>query len=719
MTVPHKHDARLDRSRGRGDQFSAGVSPRQSTVGRAGDDGQAAGQGGLEPAALPAGRGSFIAARDKRARAAAAPRPGNGKAKAPAAEQRADGVAAVASGERGNSHPDLFWAREVLPHQAPAGQQKPAESELQRLGWLPIIAVATAFGLHVLAAADVAARGGQAWAGGLFWLGLLIVYLPVALRLLSPTVGRTEGLGLVTVLALATYLPRVMHSPQTFAFPDEFSHYRTADDILRTGQLFTDNPLLPVSALYPGLEVVTAALAQIGGLSAFHAGLLVVGMARLLMLVALFLVYEAVSHSARVAGIATALYVANPNYLFFTATFSYESLALPLALLAVLALLYRESTSGSTRRGVTAVALLVIGVVITTHHLTSYGLSVFLLGWLVIARLVPGGDRQSPRAVAIIAPVASLLWLVFVGSPVVGYIAPHVLNTLGELFGLLAGEAEAGRELFQSTEGYVAPLWEQLVGVASAGLILLSLPVGLILLWRRHRGRAAALMLALVAMAYPATLVLRLTGRGWEIGNRSSEFVFLGLAFVLALVVTATVRVNRPTPLTVVVALSVGLVFTGGVIAGWRPEWRVPAPNLQTYQADLVDAEARAAAEWANRNLGPGNRVATDPVHLMAMGSYGEQWVMTTLSGGIGASWVLNAPEFGSEQLRLLRKGEVAYVVIDRRRASDDPRANAYYPGVPLTQAYAKFDRSPLVSRVYDSGNVVIYDIRQLTAVGG
>jgi hypothetical protein len=103
----------------------------------------------------------------------------------------------------------------------------------------------------------------------------------------------------------------------------------------------------------------------------------------------------------------------------------------------------------------------------------------------------------------------------------------------------------------------------------------------------------------------------------------------------------------------------------------------------------------------------------------MAMGSYGEQWIMTTLSGGIGASWVLNAPEFGPEQLRLLRKENVAYVVLDRRRAGDDPRANTYYPGVPLSQAYAKFDRSPLVSRVYDGGNVIIYDIRQLTASGG
>jgi hypothetical protein len=590
-----------------------------------------------------------------------------------------------------------------------------AESRAVNWGWLPALALVDACALLIIAIADVAARSAEGGAEPLFWIGLLCLYLPTTIRLLSPALDRREGLGLVLVLGLSLYLVKVMHSPLSFTFVDEFSHWRTADDIVQSGRLFRENPLLPVSALYPGQEIVAAALAKLGGTSIFHAGIAVVGAARLLLVVSLYAIYELISRSPRTAGVATVIYMANPNYLFFGAGFDYESVGLPAAMLVILASLSRQEARRPARSGLAAVALLVLGLVVITHHLTSYALSAFLLAWLASARLLRNDNSQGPGFIAFAAPVASILWLVVHGGIVLIYLAPHLFGTADELVKLGAGQSGTGRQLFQSTSGYVAPLWERLTGIASAGLVLAGLPLGLLLIWRAYRHRAIALVLALVALTYPPSLILRLTGRGWEIGNRSSEFVFFGVAFVLALAVVALVRDRHSPFFASLAALCLTVVFAGGVIAGWTPAWRMPASESPGASPAPTDPEAIAAAQWARAFLGPNNHVAAGSMPMMLMGSYGQQDVETTLSGGINANWIILSPQVGPEQIDLMHRGKVQYIVIDRRLGSSDPRGTSYYPGVPSDRALAKFDNLEAVSRIFDSGNVQLYDVGKLT----
>jgi predicted permease len=59
--------------------------------------------------------------------------------------------------------------------------------------------------------------------------------------------------------------------------------------------------------------------------------------------------------------------------------------------------------------------------------------------------------------------------------------------------------------------------------------------IGGVLLWRKGRRHAAMASMGVVALAYPATLAARFTSLGAEISARSAEFVFVGLAFVVAL----------------------------------------------------------------------------------------------------------------------------------------------------------------------------------------
>ena len=230
---------------------------------------------------------------------------------------------------------------------APEGDGNVREPRPATLGWLPALSVTTALGLLTIATGFTFSRNGVSWAESLFWLGLIVIYAPIVMRLLSADCPRGERIGLVAVLGMGLYLVEVFHSPLTFTEHDEFLDWRTTTDILQSGHLFHVNPLLPVSALFPGMEMVTSALAGVAHLSIFQAGVLVIGCARLVLMLGVFLFIEEASGSSRVAGIAAAIYMANPNFLFFDAAYKYETMALTFAGLALFLLARWQSSSGS------------------------------------------------------------------------------------------------------------------------------------------------------------------------------------------------------------------------------------------------------------------------------------------------------------------------------------------------------------------------------------
>ena len=143
------------------------------------------------------------------------------------------------------------------------------------------------------------AGAGWPWANDLFWLGLVVLYLPIALRLLKEDVSRDERIGLVVILGVALYLVKILQNPTAFIQFDEFLHVRTAIDVLDKRHLFSRNSLLPVSPLYPGLEIATTAIANLTGLSIFWSGALLLLVARVIFILSLFIFTEIVCGSAR------------------------------------------------------------------------------------------------------------------------------------------------------------------------------------------------------------------------------------------------------------------------------------------------------------------------------------------------------------------------------------------------------------------------------------
>src|SRR5579859_3759297 len=258
-------------------------------------------------------------------------------------------------------------------------EAKPREPTLEivrlNLGHMPVISVLSAVGFALVAVAFYASRRQLGWAEPPFWIGMVLIAGAPLVRLLAASPSRAERIGLVLVLTIGLYLVKVAYSPVAFTFPDELAHDYNVRWVLQTGHLFQPNPVLAITPLYPALSTVTAAVASTTGLPDFHSGLLVSGVARILLVLGLFFLVERLTLSARMAGLVAALYTANPNYLFYSAEFGYESLALPLSGLVLLAAVRRDAAPApGVRTGWTVLAILAGLCVVITHHLTSYAL---------------------------------------------------------------------------------------------------------------------------------------------------------------------------------------------------------------------------------------------------------------------------------------------------------------------------------------------------------
>jgi hypothetical protein len=137
------------------------------------------------------------------------------------------------------------------------------------LGMSPVFAFLCGCALIVVALAANASRLGEGWAVPTFYTAIAAIFLPAAARIIHPGASRLERLALIVIVTSAFFVVRVIRAPVAFIDHDEFLHWATVNDILGAGRLFLPNSLLPVSPLYPGLELITSALVNLSGLSVF------------------------------------------------------------------------------------------------------------------------------------------------------------------------------------------------------------------------------------------------------------------------------------------------------------------------------------------------------------------------------------------------------------------------------------------------------------------
>lgn len=617
-------------------------------------------------------------------------------------------------------------------------------------GWLPMLSLTSALGLIAVAYAFTIGRNGKPGLEIFFILGLLLIFGPSMIRLISPTPSRFERICLLCMDGFYFYLVKVMSSPLYFSLYDEFLHWRTADNIALTGHLFGENSLLPVSPYYPGLEIVTNAVSTLSGLGTFNAALIVIGVGRLVMILSLFMLGEQIMGSARMAGIATIIYMANPHFLFFDAQFAYESLALPLATFVLFAMAPHQTVSvrlnrlepiaallvfaktqhkwlHSELRWMTFTACIVLIAIVFTHHVSDF----FLIGLLILWALTYGFMRLTPlyrlhlAGVALLGVVLSVASAIRIGNPVVLYIFSFLGTAVDELGHVVSG-ASSAHPLFVSYSGQPTPLWERLLTISSVGLILSFLPFGLLCLWKRYRSNSLSCTFGLVALCYPLSQVFRFTNTGSELVDRAAAFLFIPIATMLAIFITQywpTRKLRWNHSLLITAVLSV--IFLGGVILGAGPSSAL-LPGSYEVIADprSIEPEGIQAATWAQSYLGPQNRLATDRTNQILMGSYGDQYIVSAGADQVDVSPVFLSLHFGPDEISILKDAQVRYLVVDLRLTQALPLLGFYYSSgeegafqytKPLAAVtLGKFSTVPQVNRVFDSGNIVIYDMGEI-----
>ena len=107
------------------------------------------------------------------------------------------------------------------------------------------------------------------------------------------------------------------------------------------------------------------------------------------------------------------------------------------------------------------------------------------------------------------------------------------------------------------------------------------------------------------------------------------------------------------------------------------------------------------------------------------LGSYGQQYPVSVSNSHIDASELYFAPDLGDFQRAIIQQAGIRYMVVDWRLTQGLPVAgfyfehqeqDAYQHETPLDPALLqKFDSTIGASRVFDSGDVTIYDMQGVT----
>lgn len=578
-------------------------------------------------------------------------------------------------------------------------------------------------GVLLVAVAYYGARLNQSWSEPLFWTGLLVLFLPVAFRLTGRQASRVERLVLVIALGLALYIVKVLLEPNAFALHDELGQFRSVADILRTGRLYSPNPVVPAYSFYPGLLTVTAALSSLSGLGIFPCGVIILALARVILVGGLFLLVERVSESARIAGLAVLIYAANPNFVFFDSQFAYESLALGLGVMT----LWAATAVFNRRPGRTRAFLVVVLLdcsLIVTHHLTSYAVALAIALWAVVEairrRSVRDGGLFMLLAGSVVAATAA--YAAWSWPETESDIGSSITGSINGLISVVAGSTPS-RHPFTSAPGYTNPFLERAVGLASVGLLVVALPWGLYALWRRRPRDTGLVILSACALLYPVSLALRLTSAGSETSNRTSEFVFVALGTILALAFV-TKRGSRADsrrlsilPVRLLAGLYLGLVFAGGITVGNAPYQLLPGSFRVAAANRSVDTEGVAAAHWAKR-LAPGGNFLGDETDEELVTAYTRLHQERGSFANKGIGELFTSPRLGQLDRLLIKYYKLRFLVVDKRDSTQLPADGHYFEGsdpgsysrpIPLA-SLTKFSHSRCLQQVFSSGHILIYD---------
>jgi hypothetical protein len=623
--------------------------------------------------------------------------------------------------------------------------------------WIASIFLMCALAILLIALGQGAARRGADSGSLLFWGGVVLLLLPTATRIAWPSVARAERLCLLLVLTESLLVYRLLYSPTSFVQFDEMLHWISAHDVLYRHKLFLDNSLLPISPHYPAIEIAVTALANLAKIDVFPAAMLVIAVLRGLFIAALFVFFETLSGSPRLAAVGCLAYMGCDNYVGFDSIFAYETLGIVLCIVAIMVEARAAHRSGEGDARSLALLIAVLASLAVTHHVSAFVCAFYFATLLTVEAL----RRHKPRAprrlrfLAIVTLAAILLplaWMAMSGDQLWGYLGPRIDSAANSVARMLAGtndtrisllnshESEP-RRLFVSESGQQQQIGYRILGLAWTVLIALALASGFFrslamaayaparLGWQSLRqvlGRqwrdSRIVLLTLAAFGFPLSVVLRLTPAGWEIGNRAGPFIFVGVGFVVAVsIVHFWQSRNGPWRLAGT-SVAIATIVLGGLTIGSGNQ-ALQGPYAPGADAASIEPMGIAAARWAKDWLGEGNRFAADRVNRLLLATYGQQDLASTLRDRIDESRIFVTPKVSPDVVYWIRKGSIDYLLADLRITTARSVLGQYYEAdeinrgsPPPSSMLLKFDDAPQIGRVFDDGWIVIFDVRALHA---
>ncbi len=167
-------------------------------------------------------------------------------------------------------------------------------------------------------------------------------------------------------------------------------------------------------------------------------------------------------------------------------------------------------------------------------------------------------------------------------------------------------------------------------------------------------------------------------------------------------------------------------VFLGGIILGSGSNFALlPGPYEVIADSRSLEPQGMEAAQWAAIHLQNGGLVATDRINQILMGTYGNQQIATSITTKIDLSPVFLSVQLGSKEIALLRQTHIHYLVVDLRLSAALPllgfyyeqsEENAFQHTVPVSIiALTKFHHFPNIGRIFDSGDIIIYDVERVS----
>lgn len=607
--------------------------------------------------------------------------------------------------------------------------------------WIAVLCLTVATALLLVVAGHGAGRQGYDVAPLFFWSGVVLLIVPTSLRIAWPMVARGERLFLLFLLAEALFYYKAVYSPTSFINHDEFLHWIAADDLMTARRLFLSNPLLPIGPMYPALEILTTAIVNLTGLPLFVAGTLLLAVLRGTFIGALFLFFESITGSPRISAIACLAYMGCSTFVLFQSMFSYESLGIVLCMLAFAVEAASKDLVGRPRLKALGLIALLLASLAVTHHLTAAFTAIYFLALAALEALRRQGPlrieaRTAAGFMALLAIALPLVWILAHGNPLTSYLGPVVETGFKTLLGKLLGAATPRSENLGAP---TQPPGMRLTTLLAILLLALGLATGFFRSlamaapsnarpgWRaiqdilKRRWRDSRIMLlTLLAFGFPISVAFRLTIAGWEIGNRMGTFVFIAVGLVVAVSIVhfwegrtprGWRRVAPPVALAVIVLGGV----TSATLEPLRGRYRVAADQQS------IESMGIETALWTKEWLKAGNRFTADRVNRLLLAGYGRQDARVNIVEGVNAARIFEPKELGPDDLYALARSDIDFLLVDLRLSTAIPVLGFYFEpwqaqeGAPLSgAALLKFNDIKGVTRIYDNGWIIIYDVRGL-----